>query len=236
MPAILRQAVAGKRPSRPFRPPKQGDSKRARLPLLWNGSSQGLLSPSIETHLKQSMAHPAKHTQIVLVIDRKAMLQIKFGSLTSLAFKTSRLLGRFCSRYKITLTSNNKKASIRDSFINKEFLCQEKILAIATRKCRSSRSTKASYFCIKQTISHVNVNFSSRAIWHPVIELARARFANSSNFDVEKNRNYLGIWSSTSLEEGEDGERKADDSRIPYVHASAIQRHSFPVESHPCRR
>lgn len=53
------QAVAGKRPSRPFRPPRQGDSKKARLPLLWNGSSHGLLSPSIETHLKQSMAHPA---------------------------------------------------------------------------------------------------------------------------------------------------------------------------------
>lgn len=65
-PAILMQAVAGKRPSRPFRPPRQGDSKKARLPLLWNGSSHGLLSPSIETHLKQSMAHPADERSCAL--------------------------------------------------------------------------------------------------------------------------------------------------------------------------
>lgn len=58
MPAILMHAVAGKRPSRPLRPPKQGDSKKERLPLLWNGSSQGLLLPLIDTHLKQSIAKP----------------------------------------------------------------------------------------------------------------------------------------------------------------------------------
>jgi len=56
MPAILMQAVAGNSPSRPFRPPMQGDSSSAREKLLWNGSSQAGLFPLIETHLKQSIA------------------------------------------------------------------------------------------------------------------------------------------------------------------------------------
>lgn len=47
--------VAGKRPSRPFRPPIHGDSKIAVDTLLWNGSSHALLAPLKETHLKQSM-------------------------------------------------------------------------------------------------------------------------------------------------------------------------------------
>lgn len=47
--------VAGKSPSRPFRPPIHGDSNIDSDSLLWNGSSHALFAPLFETHLKQSI-------------------------------------------------------------------------------------------------------------------------------------------------------------------------------------
>lgn len=54
------QAVAGKSPSRPFRPPIQGAWSRDVETLLWKGSSQALFPPFNDTHLKQSMENTKK--------------------------------------------------------------------------------------------------------------------------------------------------------------------------------
>ena len=55
MPESLRQAVAGKRPSRYFLPAMHGVSKIVIEKLLWKGSSQAGLFPLTETHLKHPM-------------------------------------------------------------------------------------------------------------------------------------------------------------------------------------
>lgn len=58
------QEVAGNNPSLPLRPPIHGASRNAVETLLWNGSSQAILLPLCDTHLKQSMVYPEKITNV----------------------------------------------------------------------------------------------------------------------------------------------------------------------------
>lgn len=158
------QAVAGKRPSRPFRPPKQGDSKKARLPLLWNGSSQGLLFPSIDTHLKQSMVHPMgkagkgkkeKSDKFCLFTEQTSINSLPkiFQTVVCHARRLFEERWSSCASCEIkTFSSKNKEIRMKyQCFFSTQ--CRRKKRSrrsIKNRlKGRSSGGAKASYFCTK---------------------------------------------------------------------------------------
>lgn len=211
MPAILRQAVAGKRPSRPFRPPKQGDSKRVRLPLLWNGSSQGLLSPLIETHLKQSMAHPAEHTICTHNWSRGDVTDKIWQSDISRVWNIS-FTQTFRSRYKIPLASG-KKQVLKIFMSTGSFYCRGN-LGDRQGGLDFSKWQQSELFLYKtaRTIHIVQScdDLFSKATWLSILLARDSQIANAdlvcADLDIEKDRdcfrkiatisapNHLPLW------------------------------------------